>query len=205
MSGRRRYVPDWPRNVARTRQRLGRALLLLGVFMVLTVVVTARLGPSGNDGEGFADPDGDREVLALVRGADGRWYDPEPERLVDVGVERVIDGDTLDVRDFSQAVLRVRLFGVNAPERGERCADEATARLVELAGSEVLLLADERLDDPGGRQLRYLFTPAGLSIDATLVAEGLATAWQTDGALREQIVAIEAEARSEGRGCLWSG
>ncbi len=43
-------------------------------------------------------------------------------------VVRIIDGDTLDTSKG-----RVRLFGVDTPERGERCASEATERLREPA------------------------------------------------------------------------
>ena len=49
-----------------------------------------------------------------------------------VEVLRVIDGDTLDVL-ISDVAHRVRLFGVDTPERGERCYNEATERLRQLA------------------------------------------------------------------------
>ncbi len=116
----------------------------------------------------------------------------------------MIDGDTIDVTLFSGERLRVRLFGADAPETGAACAGEATARLRQLAAGELLLLPDERLQDSGGRQLRYAFTLDGRSIEAALIDEGLATAWRRDGALREQLIAIEDEARDADRGCLWS-
>ncbi len=115
----------------------------------------------------------------------------------------MIDGDTLDVLALSTS-LRVRAFGFDAPEAGERCAGEATARLVALTGGGVQLLAGERLQDRFGRELRYLFTPERLSIGAVMVGEGLARAWGDDGALRERLVTVEDEARAAGRGCLWA-
>jgi endonuclease YncB( thermonuclease family) len=39
-------------------------------------------------------------------------------------VDRVIDGDT-----FDSASTRIRLFGMNTPERGDACFTEATDRL----------------------------------------------------------------------------
>ena len=54
-------------------------------------------------------------------------------------VERVIDGDTLDTNTG-----RVRLFGIDAPERGEKCFREATARLKELVGGTVKVEAGPR-------------------------------------------------------------
>ena len=50
-----------------------------------------------------------------------------------IPVLRVIDGDTF-VTTGSQ---RVRLFGIDTPERGEECYREATTRLRELAGGAV--------------------------------------------------------------------
>jgi endonuclease YncB( thermonuclease family) len=120
-------------------------------------------------------------------------------------VERIIDGDTLVVeRDGRE--LTVRLFGLQAPERGEACAPSATSRLTELlpAGSTALLHPGPRNDD-GSRVLRYIFRGDGTVVDAVLVSEGLAEAWRRDGQLREAIVALEESARAGSRGCLWEG
>lgn len=98
-----------------------------------------------------------------------------PTDAAPVGVVKVIDGDTLDVLAASTP-LRVRLYGVDTPERGDACYTEATARLTALAGSRVLLVPDERTTDRFGRELRYVFTANGQSIDDALVREGLALA-----------------------------
>lgn len=114
----------------------------------------------------------------------------------------VIDGDTFDALvDGSEE--RIRLFGVDTPERGDPCYREATDTLQELIGSEVRLLSDLRNRDPNGRLLRYVYTPQGLSVDAALIGEGFAVAWTRDGALRDALVQLEQRARAEGRGCLW--
>lgn len=123
---------------------------------------------------------------------------------VPVQVVRIIDGDTLVVRSAGTE-LTVRLYGVNTPERGERCYEEATDQLDELAGDLVQLMPDARLTDPFGRELRYVYASDATLIDQALVAEGYGYAWTDDGSLREQIIAAETEARAEGRGCLWSG
>lgn len=118
-------------------------------------------------------------------------------------VVRLIDGDTLVAR-LGGGAETVRLFGLQAPERDERCHGEASARLSGLAppGTPLLLHPGPRNDD-GRRLLRYAFLADGRSLDATLVAEGLAEAWRRDGQLREVIGALESAARAEGRGCLW--
>ncbi len=175
-------------------------MLFLSMMILLSFAALLQLR---GDGSGEADTDGDVNLRLVQR--DGDWrYALAADRLVLVTVERVIDGDTLDVRAFDGSPLRVRLFGVNAPETGERCADEAAALLEALAGDTVRVLPDERLEDTGGRQLRYLFTPDGVSIDAALIVAGLARAWEADGALRDRLLALEAAARRERRGCLWS-
>ena len=51
---------------------------------------------------------------------------------MEIAVDRVIDGDT-----FQSANARIRLFGVDTPERGEQCFKEATERFKELAGENV--------------------------------------------------------------------
>jgi len=127
---------------------------------------------------------------------------PEPQRLQRAQVVEVIDGDTIDVKIGDQQ-KRVRYYGVNTPERGERCFDEASNRNRQLAGDEVLLLPDAREVDPYGRLLRYIFTSDGLSIDASLVAEGYAHAWREDGDFREELITLEEQAQTRASGCLW--
>jgi micrococcal nuclease len=117
-------------------------------------------------------------------------------------VIRIVDGDTFDVV-LDGTDHRVRIFGVDTPERGEPCFNEATALLRTLASDGVFLQTDRRKVDRNGRLLRYVYREDGLSIDAVLIAAGVAHAWTDDGALRDALVAVEAEARSTRAGCLW--
>jgi endonuclease YncB( thermonuclease family) len=119
-----------------------------------------------------------------------------------VVVTNVVDGDTLDVR-AAETTLRVRLSGADTLERGEVCYREATERLRALAGQQVLLVLDARTQDRYGRELRYVFTSDGRSIDAALVTEGLALAWREDGSRRAALIAAEEAARASKTGCLW--
>ncbi len=115
-------------------------------------------------------------------------------------VGRVIDGDTLDLSDGT----RVRLYGVDTPERGEACYAEATDRLRRLAGATVRLENGPRATDTFGRRLAYVYTAEGFSIDVILIGDGLAEAWARDGQHRDTLVGLEESARSNGAGCLWS-
>ena len=65
-------------------------------------------------------------------------------------------------------------FGVDTPERGERCYSQAASALRQLAGRTVRVEHGPRSVDPGGRLLFYVFTEGGNSIDEILVEQGLA-------------------------------
>ncbi len=149
-------------------------------------------------------------IVSLVAAALTRGDEPAPAGAVTVpgallvDVVRIVDGDTIDVR-AAQTELRVRLYGVDTPERGDRCFAEATDRTRALAGSQVQLLPDARLRDRYDRELRYVYTARGESIDAALVREGLALAWREDGSQRDALVSLEGAARAAKTGCLWGG
>ena len=115
-----------------------------------------------------------------------------------VQVSNIIDGDT-----FDSSVGRVRLFGVDAPERGECCYSQATSGLRKLAGREVRVEAGPRPQDPNGRLLFYVYTKNGESIDERLLRQGLVHAWTRDGQHRDRLVDLERQARRAGEGCLW--
>lgn len=157
------------------------AALALIVFAILVL-------PGGEEAQAPATPPAD--LIAV------------PEATI-VQVVEVLDGHTMDVR-AGGSTFRIRIFGIVAPKRGEACEDEARERLEELAGRRVQLASDERLEDEHGRQLRYVYTMGGESVDAILIMEGLAEAWRRDGALRDTLVAYEEQARAQGTGCLWA-
>ena len=113
-------------------------------------------------------------------------------------VSKIIDGDTFDI-----SIGRVRIYGVDTPERGEACYDEATQRLVQLAENGVRVELGPRPIDPFGRSLFYVYTQDGRSIDEILIAEGLAEAVVRDGQYRDYLVSTERQAKAGGVGCLW--
>ncbi|MEX2158585.1 MAG: thermonuclease family protein [Dehalococcoidia bacterium] len=127
---------------------------------------------------------------------------PEAALLERARVVDIIDGDTIDV-ELDGETERVRYYGIDTPERGEPCFGEASARNESLAGETVLLLPDARDRDRFDRLLRYVFAEDGASIDARMIAEGYAHAWTEDGAYRDQLIALEADAEAAGVGCLW--
>ena len=118
-------------------------------------------------------------------------------------VDRVIDGDTF-VSTIGGVRERVRLFGIDTPERGMACFGEASMGFRQLARREVRAELGPRRLDPAGRRLFYVYTVDGNSIDEILVRAGLARAWTKDGQHRNGLVDWETKTRRAGQGCLWN-
>lgn len=96
-----------------------------------------------------------------------------------------VDGDTLRCANVEDANGRVRLARIDAPERGERGFEEASAALAQLIeGREVtceLVDADPRRTgfqsrDPFGRPV-VRCSAGGIDLGATLIAAGHAKKW----------------------------
>jgi len=87
-------------------------------------------------------------------------------------VARVIDGDTFDLSTGE----RVRLIGIDTPERSEAYYDEARSLLVEFVeGSEVALAKDVSDKDQYGRLLRYVYVE-DIFINNEMLLRGFARA-----------------------------
>jgi endonuclease YncB( thermonuclease family) len=121
-------------------------------------------------------------------------------------VEYVVDGDTIDVGIDGEG-YRVRYIGVNTPELGEPCYDEATNANISLVGGEtVRLVKDVSETDRYGRLLRYVYV-GDLFVNAELVAEGWAEAvrYDPDTAFLDTFYELEDAARAAGLGCHPTG
>ena len=124
-------------------------------------------------------------------------------------VERVIDGDTLVVR-YQGESHTVRLIGVDTPETVhptrpvEYLGAEASAfTRARLAGKTVQLVRDRSRDtrDAYGRLLRLVYLDAGELSNATLIREGYGHAIRGfDYSVRPEFIALENQARIQGRG-----
>lgn len=127
-------------------------------------------------------------------------------------VVRLVDGDTFDI-GVGEHTERVRLYGINAPERSDPCGPAATAALARLLTDNgrdwwVYLELGPRSADPFDRALYYLWVTDGDTwylVDAWMASFGYARAWTRDGQYRDTIIAAEQDARTNGRGCLWGG
>lgn len=87
-------------------------------------------------------------------------------------VVRIIDGDTLEVVG-SCGPVRVRLFGIDCPERGQPFAQAATAKAVELAGGQRVTV-HPTTKDRYGRTVAKVILPDGRDLGLELIKAGLA-------------------------------
>lgn len=92
---------------------------------------------------------------------------------------RVVDGDTLDVIiDLGFRIeirQRVRLFGIDTPERGQPKATAATQTLSDLVlvGSPALTIRSVKPHDKYGRWLAIISTPSCADVAQALIDAGL--------------------------------
>ena len=126
----------------------------------------------------------------------------------DTTVERVVDGDTVDVSTWS-GTKRVRLLNINAPELGhdgapEEClAEEAKDRLEELlpAGTTVTLEYDVDRQDRYGRELAGVFVGNDF-VNEHMVRDGFAHAvlFEPNRKFYDRILSAEAVPRADRKG-----
>ncbi len=93
-----------------------------------------------------------------------------------VKVTRVIDGDTIEIF-LDGKTEKVRLIGIDTPEKGKPYFNEATEKTKELClGKEVRLEKDVSEKDRYDRLLRYVYV-GDLFVNAELVKQGYASAY----------------------------
>ncbi|WP_454875709.1 thermonuclease family protein [Pseudomonas farris] len=134
---------------------------------------------------------------------------PAPSGLTSTAVQRVVDGDTLRLRDGRS----VRMIGLNTPELGRQgrsdepfavAARKRLEALVAASDGQVGLLPGKESKDHYGRTLAHVYGVDGANLEAQMLAEGLgfqvAVAPNVDLVACQQ--AAERSARRAGLG-LW--
>jgi len=84
--------------------------------------------------------------VAPLASASPRSTSPRTDSVLVGKVIRVIDGDTIDVLDTSMNVLRVRLKGIDAPERGQAFYQVSKENLEETAINREVTITWNKLD-----------------------------------------------------------
>jgi len=111
-------------------------------------------------------------------------------------VVKVIDGDTIEL-DGGE---RVRLVGINTPEKGEPCYDEARLFLEGIVlGKRVSVVNYGR--DRYGRMLGEIYA-SGKNVNLLLLEEGLAVSYYGESVAWDDYLLAEAGGFESG-GCVW--
>ena len=89
-----------------------------------------------------------------------------PEEAKWVKVDGVVDGDTIVLMDKT----RVRLHGIDTPERDQPYGNQATRALDGLIKTKVFV--EEKDTDRYGRLVGVLYTAEGLNVNLAMVCSG---------------------------------
>ena len=120
-----------------------------------------------------------------------------PEEARYVKVDRVIDGDTIVLMDGS----RVRLEGIDAPERDQPYGPTATAALEYMVGRSVYYVETDK--DRYERMLATLYhSKEGYNINASLVCAGFAWCYERYAPDNELLESCHKETQDAPKG-LW--
>lgn len=134
--------------------------------------------------------------------AQAEVFCPAPASVVRVEVQRVVDGDTVRLKDGRS----VRMIGVNAPEtakkgRGDEpyavAARQRLQALVAASEGRVGLVPGRERKDRYGRTLAHLYGADGENLEARLLAEGLG--FQVGVAPNVDLVACQQAAENSAR------
>ncbi|MGF1666151.1 MAG: lamin tail domain-containing protein [Acidimicrobiia bacterium] len=132
---------------------------------------------------------------------EGSDLDTDGIQLVDVTVIHVDDGDSLIV-ELDGREERVRLLGINAPERDECLGDVSRQALENLEGEVVALGLEAEPRDQFDRLLAHVFTEDGY-VNLAQVQTGLAIVISGDHAFIDELTDAQDTAESAAAG-LWS-
>ena len=118
----------------------------------------------------------------------------------------VSDGDTLTALDESKRQVKVRLAGIDAPERGQDFSNRAKQNLSRMVFGKQVTLEGEKIDRYGRRVAKVIV--AGVDANLEQVKAGLAWHYkqyanEQTARDRREYAAAEIEARKAERG-IWS-
>lgn len=125
--------------------------------------------PSQSQSQSQPEPQTRHEAFGVVP-ASTEVRAPEARGHVIAEAARIIDGDTLYLEGVS---TRIRLWGVDAPERDENGFEKANETLTALVAGRVL--ACEQVDtDPYARIVARCFIDDGRDLSAAMISSGAA-------------------------------
>ncbi|EMZ5627905.1 TPA: thermonuclease family protein [Enterobacter asburiae] len=117
-------------------------------------------------------------------------------------IVRVLDGDTVEVLETGNRLTRVRLAGIDAPEKSQPFGQRSRQELTSMVAQRNVTITGEETDRYG-RRLGTVWLGA-TDVNAAQIRKGLAWVYRYHGKpVRPDYAVLEAEARRQSVG-LWS-
>lgn len=126
---------------------------------------------------------------------------PPPDFNLTGRVVRIADGDTVSILDATNTQHKVRLYGIDTPERDQpfgKAARKALMQLVDEKSVDVVVVTTDNY----GREVGTLYQH-GVNINVAMVAGGYAWWYQHYAPHERQLAVSEQRAREQGLG-LWA-
>jgi len=118
-----------------------------------------------------------------------------PYEKEDAVLLRVIDGDTIEAQAGAET-LKIRLLGINTPEKNMPYANEAKNFLMQFENQTIQILRDWEDEDKYYRKLRYVFYDNRF-LNLEILENGFANSYYESGLFYEtQILRAEQQARN---------
>ena len=142
-------------------------------------------------------------------------YAKEPVRVIEGTVTKVSDGDTIQVTDSLGTKVKVRMYGIDAPETakgnkksgriskpGQPCGEEAYQALKKKLSMQLVQIDVMAIDRY--KRMVSIVRMGQRNINKEMVQEGWAWAYRSylDRTHASEYIGLEEEARKTGRG-LW--
>jgi micrococcal nuclease len=172
------------------------SLIKAAVIVIALVIILVVIFGYGAGLGGVFDFMSDRTDVS-VDGVSFNFLDSE-----NAVVTAVTDGDTIVLENGD----KVRLLGINAPEKGQPCSSEATEKLTELVlDKEVSLISGSEDTDMYGRLLRYVVVDEDVFVNAEMIKFGFAHVYAYGEASEYLGLLNSAQSDSmETHGCMWT-
>ena len=115
----------------------------------------------------------------------------------------ISDGDTITVLRNGREQIKIRLYGIDCPEKRQAWGSRATQATGRLCAGKVVEVQETDIDRYG-RTVAIVALPGGLTLQEELVAEGMAWIWPRYCKLPvcREWARIEGQAK-EGKVGLW--
>ena len=124
-----------------------------------------------------------------------------PGSLYTATVLRIIDGDTIHVRDMAGTPHRIRLAMIDAPEKAQPYGEEAAKKLSELLHTGIVRLKVKCIDKYN-REVAFVYCE-GKDVSAEMLKEGMALHYHMKFDDCELYDRIQAQIQQDKKG-LWA-